>query len=378
MSPALAPGAVIGILGGGQLGSFLVASARSMGYRVHVFSPEACSPAGTIADREIVGDWGDAESVRAFAAGVAVLTVETEAAPWRSLAAAEEVTLVRPGSQVLRWTQNRLEQRAFLRDHGFPVGPYRPVLAPGDAALAARELGLPLYLKLAETGYDGRGQVRVAVDGDTENAWAALGQRPAISEGLVPFSHEFTIILARGADGNAVCFPPIETLQREGVLDVAWAPASISASMARAAEAIARGIGESAGLVGLLCVECYALADGTVLVNEAAARPHNAGHLTIEACACSQFEQLVRAVSGLPLGRPELRSPAAMANILGGHTYTAPSMPSLSGSSVFVHDYGKQPRDGRKLGHVAVNAPSVELAQEAAIAVRAKVCNPTS
>lgn len=376
MNTPLAPGATIGIVGGGQLGSFLAVAARHLGYRVHVFASEPFSPAGLAADAETVGDWHDPEAVKAFAAGVSVLTIETEAVPWRSLAAAEEVTVVRPGSGVLRWTQNRLEQRDFLRRHHIPVGAYQPVLAPGDAAQAAAKLGLPVFLKLAETGYDGRGQVRVAAGDDPEEAWASLGRRPAIAEAFVPFEHEFAVILARDAAGQAVCFAPIQTVHRDGVLDLAWAPAAIPPRAAREGEAIARAIGDAAGLIGLLCVECYALPDGSVLVNEAAARPHNAGHLTIDACVSSQFDQMARALTGLSLSAPDQKWPAAMANILGDHRYTAPDQAPWRPASIVIHDYAKKPRPGRKLAHVTAVARSVEVARTAALAVRAAVAVP--
>ena len=377
MTNPLPPGSTIGVIGGGQLGLMLVEAAHALGYPVHVLARERCSPAGRIADRESIGDWRDPAVVRAFAATVAALTIETESVPWECLAAAEEVTLVRPGSAVVRWTQNRLEQRAFHARNGFPVGPSLALSAPGHARRAAALLGLPLYLKLAQSGYDGRGQVRIDSAEDAEAAWAELGGQPAIGEAAIPFTQEFTIIAARDAAGRCVVYPPIATTHTGGVLDIAMAPANLAPRTVAKADSAVRCIAAESGLIGLLCVECYAMPDGSILINEAAARPHNAGHLTVEACATSQFEQLIRVVAGLPLGPTELRWPAAMANILAGHAYAPSGRASLGGASIFVHDYGKEPRPGRKIGHVTACAASTDHASAAAQATRAALAVPT-
>jgi 5-(carboxyamino)imidazole ribonucleotide synthase len=388
------PGATIGVLGSGQLGRMLAIAARRMGYRVHVLSPASDSPTGQVADREVVAAYDDLEAVAELARGVDVVTFEFENVAAAAAEAAAAHAPVRPAGAVLHTTQNRLREKGFLTRAGFPVAPFRAVASAEGLAAAVAEIGLPAVLKSAGWGYDGKGQVKLDSAGpaELEGAWeeavghhraaagpeAAAGDGPeasAILEGFVDFEREVSVVAARGLDGAVADFGVIANDHRDHVLDVSVAPAPLPPALAAEAREIARGVLEALDVVGVLCVELFATRDGRLLVNELAPRPHNSGHLTVDACVTSQFEQQLRAVCGLPLGSTELVRPgAAMANLLGdlwdgGEPDWAAA---LALPEVKLHLYGKrEARPGRKMGHLTALADGPEEARRLVLAGRA-------
>lgn len=340
------PGAKIGILGSGQLGRMLALAARRMGFGVHVYSPEPESPAGVLADVEFAGEYADADRVREFARTVDVITFEFENVAAECASAAEEVTLVRPAGRVLHITQNRLREKSFLKAAGIPVTPFVEVSSVGALA----EATYPAVLKTAGFGYDGKGQTKVFTAADAEKAWDQMGRAPAILESFVAFRREVSVVAARSEKGQFVHYDVIENTHHNHILDVSMAPAG----GAREALEIARAVLEKLEVVGLATVEFFEDQRGTLMVNEIAPRVHNSGHLTIEACMTSQFEQQLRAVCGLPLGSTAYRSPAAMANLLGDEwDHGQPNWAAALETGAVLHLYGKKDaRRGRKMGHL--------------------------
>ena len=359
------PGATIGVLGSGQLGRMFAIAARELGYRIQIYSPDNDTPAGHIADVEWAGRYDDLDRVREFAGGVDVVTFEFENVLSITTDAVAEIVPVRPAGRVLHVTQQRLREKTFLHENGFPVTPFRRIVSLADLQAAARELGLPAVLKTASFGYDGKGQVKLRSDSELGDAYAALKGAEGIYEAFVDFEKEVSVVAARTQHGEFSVFPVFENAHANHILDVTFAPAAISDTLAREAEELARGILEKLGVVGLLTVEMFVTSDGRILVNELAPRTHNSGHLTIDACVTSQFEQQVRAVCGLPLGSTELRAPAAMANLLG-HLW-AKGEPDwaagLTDPHVKLHLYGKaEARVGRKMGHLTATGATTAQA----------------
>jgi 5-(carboxyamino)imidazole ribonucleotide synthase len=373
------PGSTIGVLGSGQLGRMFAIAARRMGYRVHTLSPDYDTPTGQVADREVQAAYDDLDAVRDFARGVDVVTFEFENVSAAATEAAAEHAPVRPAGSVLHATQHRLREKGFLAGAGFPVTPFAAVRSLGDLRAALAALGTPAVLKTAGWGYDGKGQVRIAAPGEAEAAWSALGGEEAILEALVDFDCEVSVVAARGLDGSFAHFGVIENRHHRHILDVSTAPAAVPPGVEREAVAIARGILEGLGVVGVLAVEMFLTRDGRLLVNELAPRPHNSGHLTFDACVTSQFEQQLRAICGLPLGSPELLRPAAMANLLGD--LWAAGEPDWEAAcrlpDVKLHLYGKAAaRPGRKMGHLTALAGTVAEARERVLAARAALTGP--
>jgi 5-(carboxyamino)imidazole ribonucleotide synthase len=362
---AILPGATLGVLGSGQLGRMFALAARRMGYRVHTFSPDNGTPTGQVADREVRGDYADLDAVAAFARGVDAVTFEFENVAAAAAEAAARYAPVRPAGAVLHTTQNRLREKGFLSQAGFPVAPYRAVRSGEELERALAEIGTPAVLKTAGWGYDGKGQARIDAAGGAAAAWAALGTDEAILEAFVDFEREISVVAARGEDGAFTHWGAIENRHRHHILDLSVSPAAVPPRVAAEAVEIARGILESLGVVGVLCVELFVGRDGRLLVNELAPRPHNSGHLTIDAAVTSQFEQQVRAVCALPLGSTELLRPAAMANLLGD--LWQGGEPDWAAASripgVKLHLYGKtEARPGRKMGHLTALAATPEQA----------------
>ena len=366
MSGLVLPGATVGILGSGQLGRMLALAARRMGYRVHVLSPDSDSPTGQVADREWSAAYEDLDTVGEFARSVDVVTLEFENIPAATVEEVSSVVPVRPGWKALHTAQNRLREKTFLENAGFPVAPFREV--PERAALdgALREVETPAVLKTAGFGYDGKGQSKIVALEEADVAWDALGGE-AVLEAWVDFEKEVSVVAARGMDGSFAHYGLVENTHDRHILDVTVAPAGVSTEIEREAVEITRGIFEELEVVGTACVEFFLTSDGKLLVNEIAPRPHNSGHWTIEGAATSQFEQQLRAVCGLPLGSTERTRPAAMANLLGdlwanGEPDWAAvcSMPEVK-----LHLYGKgEARPGRKMGHVTALAETPEKAVE--------------
>lgn len=361
MKPIL-PGSKIGVLGSGQLGRMFALSARRMGYRVHTYSPDRDSPTGQIADVEVDAPYEDLDRVRAFAAAVDVVTFEFENVPSATAETAAEVARVRPAGDVLHITQHRLREKTFLRDHGLPVTRFHAIRTQSDLAHATG----PSILKTAGFGYDGKGQYRVSTPDEAQNAWESMGRQEAVLEAVVDFASELSIVAVRGDSGDCAFYAPSANSHVSGILDVSSAPAPLPAAVAGQATEIARGILESLHVTGVLCVEFFLTRDHQLLVNELAPRPHNSGHLTIDACVTSQFEQQLRAVCGLPLGSTEMFRPAAMANLLGDvWTNGEPNWASaLALPEVKLHLYGKtEPRPGRKMGHLTATASTAAQAE---------------
>jgi 5-(carboxyamino)imidazole ribonucleotide synthase len=359
------PGATIGVLGSGQLGRMFAIAARRMGYRVHTFSPDMDTPTGQVADVEIIGQYDDLDAIRRFAGGVGVVTFEFENVPSTCVQAAADLVPVRPGGSVLHTTQNRLREKTFLARHGFPVVAFREVRSEADLRAAVAALGLPAVLKTAGFGYDGKGQTKLLADSDVDRVAEAGIAQEMILEAFVDFECELSVVAARGVDGAFAHWGAISNAHRNHILDVSVAPASIAPEVAREAVAIARGVLEELDVVGVLCVEFFMAADGRLMVNELAPRPHNSGHLTFDACITSQFEQQLRAVCALPLGSTELLRPAAMANLLGDLWCDGePNWPAACASpEVKLHLYGKlAPKPGRKMGHLTALADTPERA----------------
>ena len=374
MTTPILPGATLGILGSGQLGRMFTLAAKSLGYRVETFSPDADSPTGQVADKEWVASYLDLDAVRAFAQSVDVVTFEFENVPAETAAAAAEFAPVRPSGAVLHIAQNRKREKEFLRQHGFPCAPFRLVTSLAELEAALQEIGTPSILKTAGFGYDGKGQARLRDASETASAWETLGGSECVLEGFVEFEREVSVVAARGLDGSFAHYGVIENAHIGGILDVSVCPSSaVSAQTAAEAAETTRAICEALDVVGVLCVEFFVTASGSLVVNEMAPRPHNSGHLTIEASVTSQFEQQVRSVCGLPLGSTELLRPAAMANLLGD--VWADGTPNWAAAlalpNVSLHLYGKaEARPGRKMGHLTALAETPEEAVELVRAAR--------
>ena len=378
MTAAILPGATLGVLGSGQLGRMFAIAARRLGYRVHVLSPDDDTPTGQVADREINAPYDDLDAVAELARGVSVVTFEFENVPAPTAQCAARFAPVRPGGTVLHVSQNRRREKSFLHDAGLPVTPFIPVKNPEDLCRGLAELGVPAVLKTAAWGYDGKGQTLVRSLDDAETAWTELGADEAILEQFVPFDSELSVIGARAVDGSCALYEPIANTHRNHILDLSLAPAALTDSVARQAHEITRTVLERLEVVGVLCVEFF-LVGGELLINELAPRPHNSGHLTIDAHVTCQFEQQVRAVCGLPLGSTGRTSPAAMANLLGDLWTPAPPAwrRVFAAPDVKLHLYGKRtPRQGRKMGHLTALADSATAAAERVLMARRALAAP--
>jgi 5-(carboxyamino)imidazole ribonucleotide synthase len=368
------PGAAVGVLGSGQLGRMFAIAARRMGYRVHVLSPESDTPTGQVADVEVTASYDDLDAVRRFASQVAAVTFEFENVPAATAAAAAEKAPVRPDGQVLHVCQERLREKTFLAGAGLPVPPFAAVRAVEDLAAALPRVGTPAVLKTAAFGYDGKGQARVESLAEAEAAFAHDGGQPCILESFVDFDREVSVVAARGHDGAFAHWGVIDNTHRNHILDVSVAPAPVPPVVEKAALEIARAVLDSLQVVGVLCVEMFLTRTGDLLVNELAPRPHNSGHLTVDASVTSQFEQQLRAVCGLPLGSTELVRSAAMANLLGDLWASGePDWAAACASpNVKLHLYGKaEARPGRKMGHLTALGSTPEEARGAVLAARA-------
>jgi len=351
----VAPGATIGVLGGGQLGRMFAMAARRLGYRVHTLAPEHDTPTGQIADVEINAAYDDLDAVRAFASGVDVVTFEFENVPAAAVAAAEDCAIVRPNGRALAIAQHRIREKLFVEGCGIDVTPFAPVRSEAELLAGIARIGVPAVLKTATFGYDGKGQTRIAREQDAVSAWTELGRREAILERLLDLEREISIVGARSVSGVPSLFGPIENVHVNHILDTSVVPADVTPAVASRANETTLALMDALDFVGVLCVEFFVTREGQVLVNEIAPRPHNSGHLTFDACRTSQFEQQVRAVCGLPLGSPELLQPAAMANLLGDIWRDGEPnwVAALAIPDVKLHLYGKSvARAGRKMGHL--------------------------
>ncbi|MGI8891723.1 MAG: 5-(carboxyamino)imidazole ribonucleotide synthase [Chthoniobacterales bacterium] len=374
MTETLLPGATIGVMGGGQLGRMFAIAARSMGYRVHTFSPAPDGPAAQFSDRETVAAYDDEAAVLEFARSIDVLTFEFENIPARTIEWAAAERVVRPRGEILLVAQNRLREKEFLSGAGFPVAPFRRVDSLSDLTSALEAVGRPSILKGAAFGYDGKGQQRIDPETDPTTVWSDRENQECVLEQVVDFEREISVIVARGPDGKTAVFPICENIHRDHILDVTLAPGRVSAEVAAAAHDLGIEVARALKLVGILAVEMFLQSDGRLIINELAPRPHNSGHWTIEGCLTSQFEQHLRAVCGLPLGKTDSLWPAAMVNLLGDvWTDGAPDWAAaLAEPNVHLHLYGKrEPRPQRKMGHLTALAPTLEAAEASARRARA-------
>lgn len=364
------PGATVGFLGGGQLGRMAALAAREMGYDVRVFDPDPDCPAGAIATSVVAAPFHDAAAIAAFARECDVVTIEIERVAVAGLAAAAAFAAVRPSAATLDVVQHRERQKTWLVAKGFPVGPYRAVGSVEECERAVESLG-PSYIKASTGGYDGRGQVRVERASDCRAAWQALRAERCVVERALDLTAEVSVMVARRPGGEAAVFPVALNHHEAGQLAWSVIPAPIDAGIAATARRLGEAIASTLEVVGLLAIEMFVLDGGEVLVNELAPRPHNSFHHTMEACATSQFEQLIRAVCDLPLGATDVVRPAAIANILGDAWRpgrTPDFAAALAVPSTRLHLYGKRdPRPARKMGHLAATADTPAEARERAL-----------
>ncbi|MGE5547512.1 MAG: 5-(carboxyamino)imidazole ribonucleotide synthase [Solirubrobacterales bacterium] len=347
----LPPGSTIGIIGSGQLGRMAALAAAKLGYRIHVFGPEADSPAEQVAAAATVAAYTDREALTAFAKAVDVVTFEFENVPADSVKLLSELVPVRPSWRVLEVAQDRVHEKRFFNDIGIATAPWREVTSLAGLEAAVADIGRPSILKTTRLGYDGKGQVKITAGTDLAAAWASMGNAVGVLEGFVDFAGEVSVIVARGLDGGWAAFDPAWNVHTNHILDTTTVPAPIDAATAQEAIRVAHRAAEELELVGLLAVEMFVTRDGRILVNEMAPRPHNSGHWTMDACVTDQFEQFIRAVAGLPLGSPERHSDAVMKNLIGDDVNDWLAI--LSDPGAKLHLYGKaEARSGRKMGHV--------------------------
>ncbi len=364
----LPPNAVIGLVGGGQLGRMSALAAARLGYRCHILTREPDSPAAQVSQGVTLSDYADPVSLRAFAAAVDVISFEFENVSAEGLELLASLKPVRPAPSVLRVSQDRVIEKRFLNQAGVPTAPWASVSSLEELRQAVLRIGLPAILKTTRYGYDGKGQARLNKPDDLAPAFERLAPKPLILEGFVDFSAEISVIVARGADGAMTAFDTVENRHRDHILDLSFAPARVPASTGAEAQAIGRRVAEALEIVGLLAVEMFVDARGRVLANEIAPRPHNSGHWTIEACPASQFEMHVRAIAGLPLPPASRHADAVMRNLVGPEDLALwPDI--LAAPGLIPHLYGKaEARPRRKMGHVTRLFPKGGLPGEHGIA----------
>lgn len=373
MSEYIAPGATIGVLGSGQLGRMFAIAARKMGYRIHTFSPGDDTPTGHVADLEMNASYNDLHAVEQFAKNVDVVTFEFENVPAETTACAAQFAPVRPGGHVLNVAQNRLREKRFLNDNGFPTTPFAEITTEEELNEALTKVGTPSVLKTAGWGYDGKGQAKIMSADDLMPAWERLAKQPAILEAFVDFKCEVSVVAARGVDGSFAHYGVMENIHANHILDVTVSHAPVSDKVYKQAVEVTQGIMDQLDVIGVLCVEFFLTSDDELLVNEMAPRPHNSGHITFDGCLTSQFEQQLRAICGLKLGATDYLRPVAMANLLGDVWGNGvPDWRACSEfSNVKIHLYGKgEPKPGRKMGHLTCLADTREQAMQQVIAAR--------
>lgn len=355
----LAPGSVIGILGGGQLGRMLATAGAELGFDIHVYDPAPDNPAGRIAARAYCAPWDDAGAVGSFAAKCDAVTYEFENVPLEAVETAASAAPLRPGTRSLALTQDRVTEKTFIREAGAGTADFAPVASLEELKSALETIGAPAILKTRRFGYDGKGQAVIRSENDLAAAWEAVGGQPSILEAMVNFTRELSVVAGRGLDGKMAIYPLGENRHAGGILRETVAPAEVDELTLAEAERIARALGDGMDHVGVFAVELFDLGGGTLLVNEIAPRVHNTGHWTMDACACGQFEQHMRAVAGWPLGDPSAHSRAVMTNLIG---HDVDAWETLAGDAdARLHLYGKrETRDGRKMGHVTRLGPPVK------------------
>ncbi|HEY8061360.1 MAG TPA: 5-(carboxyamino)imidazole ribonucleotide synthase [Gemmatimonadales bacterium] len=365
------PGATLGVLGGGQLGRMFTVEARRMGYRVMVLDPDPDAPAGQLADRHIARPWTDAEALNEMGASCAAVTIEFENIPADVLRALAAHVTVRPRADAVAATQDRLDEKGFLNAIGIATAEWAPIRSSDHLHDAWKAIGsVAGLLKTARMGYDGRGQAMVTSLERLTTAYDRLGNVPCVLERRVALEREVSVMVARAADGSTVTWPLAENVHRDGILHTTVVPATVPDTIAANAHGMAVRIVSALDYVGVMGVECFVADGGRLLVNELAPRPHNSGHWTLDACATSQFEQQVRVLAGLPLGSTQAFTPVAMVNLLGELWRDGEPRweRALAIPGVRLHLYGKrEPRAGRKMGHLTAVADSPDQALHLAL-----------
>ncbi|MBI3345353.1 MAG: 5-(carboxyamino)imidazole ribonucleotide synthase [Gammaproteobacteria bacterium] len=375
------PGATLGVLGGGQLGRMFAYAARVLGYHVIVLDPDPHSPAAQFADAHLCAGYDDQAALLELGKRCAAITTEFENVPARSLELLATLSTVRPAAGAVAIAQDRITEKSYLAEQGFPVTPFWVVRTEQELHEALSNIPAPAILKRSRLGYDGKGQAPVTNLEHVVTAFHMLGDEPCVLEQRVSLEKEISVIVARGADGETACFPVAENQHQNGILDVSIVPARISVALAKQAADMAIKLAERLDYCGVLAVEFFVLADDKLIINEIAPRPHNSGHATLDVCVTSQFEQQVRTLCGLPLGSTRLLSPAVMVNLLGdlwadGEPYWERL---LQHKQVKLHLYGKsEPRPGRKMGHFTCLDESLEQALETAMDSKARLLSQAS
>jgi len=371
------PGSWLGMVGGGQLGRMFCHAAQRLGYRVLVLDPAQECPAGAAADEHLRAAYDDGQALAQLAQRCAAVTTEFENVPAQTLAQLAATTRVSPSAAALSVAQDRIREKAAIRDAGIAVVEHVPVHGPDDLAAAPAAL-FPGILKSARLGYDGKGQIRVATRADALQAWQTLNAPACVLEALMPLAQEISVVVVRGFDDAVVVYDPMTNEHRDGILAVSTA-APLPAHLSDQARQTAVALAQTLDYCGVLCVEFFVLTDGRLLVNEIAPRPHNSGHHTIDACVSSQFDQQVRVLAGLPLGDATLLRPTVMLNILGDVWFDAHGQSRepdwaavLAVPQAHLHLYGKaEARRGRKMGHVTVTGDTLDEARARAARVGA-------
>lgn len=373
--PPLLPGATLGVLGGGQLGRMFTLAAKVMGYKVVVLDPDPSSPAGQLADVHLKADYRDAVALLRMGGLCQAITTEFENVPAESLEMLAKHCRVAPAAAVLAVAQDRLAEKSRARAFGCDTAPFANIETTADLAEAWTRIGAPALLKTRRLGYDGKGQVRVDSLEALAAAFDGLGGVPCLLEGFLPLEREVSVVLARNDQDQVAFFPLAENRHRAGILDYSIVPARVSATVADRALDMAARIARGLDYVGVMAVEFFVLADGRIVFNEMAPRPHNSGHYTLDACATDQFQQQVRALCGLPLGDPRLLTPVVMVNLLGDVWRPEPPWEALLGhAGLQLHLYGKaEARPGRKMGHYNCLGDSLESALALALETRASL-----
>ncbi|WP_155831694.1 5-(carboxyamino)imidazole ribonucleotide synthase [Hylemonella gracilis] len=370
------PGATLGVMGGGQLGRMFVHAAQSMGYFTAVLDADPTSPAGRVSHHHIQTGYEDPQGLAELAQLSAAITTEFENVPAGALRTLAATRPVAPAASAVAIAQDRAQEKAHFTRCGVPVAPNAVIETPGQLAAVTDDL-LPGILKTARLGYDGKGQVRVTTKAELAVAWDDLKRVPCVLEKMLPLAAEVSVIVARGADGQMVHFPVQRNLHRAGILAVTEVhEGNVDPKLARQAVAAAQSIAEGLAFVGVLCVEFFVLADGALVVNEMAPRPHNSGHYSIDACDQSQFDLQVRTLAGLPLTQPRLHSPSIMLNLLGdlwGERGASPAWDRvLALPGAHLHLYGKhEAKSGRKMGHLTLTGPNAAEVRQTALAAAA-------
>ena len=369
----IVPDAILGVLGGGQLGRMFTIAARSMGYRVWVLDPDPHSPAGSMADRHIQAGYRDEAALLELGTGCAAVTTEFENVPAETLEFLETRVPVRPGSAAVAVARDRIREKTFIREQGLATAPFFPIRQRAELQQACAALGTPALLKTAQLGYDGKGQFPVTRLADAEQGFSELQETPCVLEQRVDLALELSVILARSASGETAVYPVGENVHLDGILDTTFVPARVSAAIAEQATGMACALADAMDYCGVLAVEFFLTRAGELLINEMAPRPHNSGHYTVDACLTSQFEQQVRTLCGLPPGATDLLSPVVMVNILGD--LWEPGTPRweqlLSHPQAKLHLYGKRhARPGRKMGHYNCLAEDLDTAIATAEQIR--------